>query len=122
MNSKVKLWDCKNRETRLCVNVQECISEKNCRICSKGDIELKIESQGLDLLLRRSRIISQPDDPYECCICESIIRGYNAKFGDSRMCVCGHPYNRHFGVSDNGEEWVCKDCGCKMFEEIAHKE
>lgn len=42
---------------------------------------------------------------------------YNPEYGDNRICVCGHPYYRHFDSYDNMEPVGCKYCGCYQFEE-----
>ena len=44
-------------------------------------------------------------------------RKYNPKYGDGRLCKCGHPYYRHF---DSHEDWspaLCKYCQCGDFQE-----
>jgi hypothetical protein len=45
------------------------------------------------------------------------VRKYNPKFGDLRLCVCGHPYDRHFDSYDNMEPVGCKYCDCNDFSE-----
>jgi len=42
---------------------------------------------------------------------------YNPKFGDDRVCKCGHPYYRHFDTYENMAAVGCKYCGCFHFEE-----
>jgi hypothetical protein len=44
-------------------------------------------------------------------------RKYNPKFGDNRICECGHPYYRHFDTYDDMEACGCKYCDCFGFEE-----
>lgn len=44
---------------------------------------------------------------------------YDPKFGDDRMCKCGHEYHRHFNPK-TGEAWGCffnYNCGCEGFDE-----
>lgn len=44
-------------------------------------------------------------------------RYYNPKYGDDRMCVCGHSYYRHFDTYEDMEAVGCKYCGCHTFIE-----
>jgi hypothetical protein len=52
-------------------------------------------------------------------VCE--IKKYNANYGDDRVCVCGHTYDRHFDYYENYAAVGCKYCGCE-FEEADSKE
>ena len=40
---------------------------------------------------------------------------YNPKYGDDRVCVCGHPYYRHFDTYEDMYACGCKYCGCGEF-------
>lgn len=42
---------------------------------------------------------------------------YNPKYGDHRLCECGHPYYRHFDTHENMEACGCKYCPCNEFKE-----
>ena len=43
---------------------------------------------------------------------------YNPKYGDYRICQCGHPYYRHFDTYDEDMYPVgCKYCECYKFIE-----
>ncbi len=42
---------------------------------------------------------------------------YNPNFGNDRICICGHPYYRHFDTYDNMEPVGCKCCECGIFKE-----
>lgn len=42
---------------------------------------------------------------------------YNASYGDSRVCECGHPYHRHFDSHEDMAPVGCKYCGCYKFKE-----
>ena len=44
-------------------------------------------------------------------------RKYNPKFGDSKICKCGHEYYRHFDSWEDMRACGCKYCGCNDFEE-----
>jgi len=46
----------------------------------------------------------------------TIIRKYNPKYGDNKICKCGHQYYRHFDTYDNMEPVGCKYCECYEFE------
>lgn len=45
---------------------------------------------------------------------------YNPKYGDERLCTCGHPYYRHFDTYDEMKPVGCKYCQCYWFEEAPH--
>ena len=45
------------------------------------------------------------------------IRRYNPEYGDNRICICGHPYHRHFDSYENMRPVGCKYCGCHKFVE-----
>jgi hypothetical protein len=42
---------------------------------------------------------------------------YNPKYGDDRICVCGHPYYRHFDTYEYMFPCGCKYCPCHTFKE-----
>lgn len=42
---------------------------------------------------------------------------YNPKYGDERVCKCGHSYYRHFDSYEDMEPIGCKYCECMEFEE-----
>jgi hypothetical protein len=44
-------------------------------------------------------------------------RLYNPKYGDDRVCICGHPYHRHFDSYEDNEAVGCKYCQCYDFKE-----
>jgi len=45
-----------------------------------------------------------------------IEKHYNPKYGDDRLCKCGHPYHRHFDGYDGNAAVGCKYCQCYEFE------
>ena len=47
----------------------------------------------------------------------TVIRKYNPKFGDNRMCECGHTYYRHFDTHEGMLAIGCKYCECMEFKE-----
>jgi len=42
---------------------------------------------------------------------------YNPKYGDDRVCKCGHTYYRHFDSYEDMDPCGCKYCQCYTFEE-----
>jgi len=42
---------------------------------------------------------------------------YNPKYGDDRVCKCGHPYYRHFDTYEDMKAVGCKYCSCMDFKE-----
>jgi hypothetical protein len=42
---------------------------------------------------------------------------YNPKYGDNRLCECGHVYYRHFDSYEEMEAIGCKYCACNHFKE-----
>jgi hypothetical protein len=42
-------------------------------------------------------------------------RVYNPKYGDDRLCKCGHSYYRHFDSYENMQPIGCKYCDCFVF-------
>lgn len=39
-------------------------------------------------------------------------RLYNPKYGDDRLCRCGHTYERHFNTGEDMDACGCKYCDC----------
>lgn len=46
-----------------------------------------------------------------------IIKKYNPRYGDNRICNCGHEYCRHFDPYENNRAVGCKYCNCFEFIE-----
>jgi len=60
------------------------------------------------------------EPPYIIVERVEIDKKYNPNYGDDRICVCGHPYVRHFdpfGLMEPMEAVGCKYCGCYEFKE-----
>jgi len=59
------------------------------------------------------------NDELPYIITERIVidRAYNPKYGDGRICECGHPYYRHFDTYENMYPCGCKYCPCFEFKE-----
>lgn len=49
------------------------------------------------------------------------VRLYNPNYGNDRICVCGHPYYRHFDPFEpkNEQDVGCKYCFCDSFKEAS---
>lgn len=47
---------------------------------------------------------------------------YNPRYGDDRVCVCGHAYYRHFDTHDDMYNCGCKYCGCHDFRDVGDEE
>ena len=46
----------------------------------------------------------------------SVPPAFDPNFGDQKLCVCGHPYFRHFDTYDDMYPVGCKYCPCQTFE------
>lgn len=55
--------------------------------------------------------------PYIEEIVTDVIKKYNPRYGDDRICICGHPYHRHFDTYNHMFPVGCKYCGCIDFVE-----
>ena len=51
-----------------------------------------------------------------------ITKKYNPRYGDDRICKCGHPYHRHFDIYNNMIVIGCKYHDCHTFEEMGNNE
>lgn len=56
-------------------------------------------------------------DPYLTKTITTEIKEYNPDYGDDRICICGHPYHRHFDSYNDMENTGCKYCLCTGFIE-----
>lgn len=50
----------------------------------------------------------------------TVVHKYNRKYGDERICTCGHIYYRHFDSYDDMNSIGCKYCECLEFTEDKH--
>src|SRR5438552_3968558 len=46
---------------------------------------------------------------------EDTLPKYDPTFGDEKVCVCGHPYYRHFDTYEEMRPVGCKYCSCPTF-------
>lgn len=45
-----------------------------------------------------------------------VARRWNPEYNETRICVCGHPYHRHFDTYDRMAPIGCKYCSCLIFQ------
>lgn len=57
------------------------------------------------------------DKPYLITYRREIVYKYNPDYGDSRVCKCGHTYDRHFDSYEDMYPIGCKYCFCMEFVE-----
>lgn len=57
------------------------------------------------------------DSPYIKVVTLKVTHKYNPDYGDERVCVCGHPYHRHFDSYEDMYAIGCKYCACYEFKE-----
>ncbi len=50
-------------------------------------------------------------------IIKRVVKLYNPRYGDNRVCECGHPYYRHFDTYEDMSPVGCKYCRCYKFKE-----
>lgn len=76
--------------------------------------------EALDVLRSMAREAETVDDgkPYIDVKQTEHRRCYNSKYGDDRVCQCGHKYYRHFDTYEDMRDIGCKYCPCDTFEEI----
>jgi len=55
--------------------------------------------------------------PYILEVKYEVERTYNKNYGDNRICICGHPYYRHFDTYEDMQDVGCKYCHCFDFVE-----
>ncbi len=48
---------------------------------------------------------------------EDVVKMYDPKFGDDKVCVCGHTYYRHFDTHHQMYAIGCKYCHCDQFQD-----
>ena len=69
------------------------------------------------MIRRIGGVIINYEKPYIEEEVKHTVKKYNPKYGDDRMCRCGHTYYRHFDTYDNMKPIGCKFCGCHEFIE-----
>lgn len=69
----------------------------------------KIETDAPEVEGEQPYILGEPEI--------EIQRKYNPKYGDDRICECGHTYYRHFDSYEKMYPCGCKYCECGNFKE-----
>lgn len=115
-------------------------SEETLRYCVEQDLE-DVGFNVIDVLIMETKeqesttkirdpfgvehdavLVNSIHEPYLEYEYKATIKKYNPNYGDNRMCVCGHPYHRHFDpYEDMDEVCGCKYCSCRSFIEIPKK-
>jgi len=62
-------------------------------------------------------VVQKEEQPYFITKTIETHYGHNPKYGDDRICECGHPYYRHFDTYEQMAAVGCKYCGCYEFKE-----
>jgi len=62
--------------------------------------------------------MGKTEKPYIETKIVTIKREYNPKYGDNKVCKCGHEYHRHFDSYDDMNACGCKYCYCDTFVEF----
>jgi hypothetical protein len=96
---------------------------EKCKVCKKVIAQCRCPSENkeerwsiCDECIEASK--NEPYIKHETVVVEY---SYNPKYGDERVCKCGHTYYRHFDTYENMNACGCKYCQCLVFEE-AQKE
>lgn len=66
-------------------------------------------------LTQINREVRAEKDPY--LIKSETVKSYNPNFGNDKVCVCGHPYYRHFDFYEEMAPVGCKYCDCDEFKQ-----
>ena len=61
--------------------------------------------------------MKEADSPYSLHYRVYKEKCYREDYGDDRVCVCGHPYHRHFDGYEDNAAVGCKYCRCCDFRE-----
>ncbi len=69
-----------------------------------------------DLKELEEQLNSSSENPYLYKLSIAKERSYNANYGDTKECECGHSYYRHFDTYEDMAAVGCKYCGCYEFK------
>lgn len=61
-------------------------------------------------LIEQEEYVLHNDTSYVPAEEDAIAEQYDEQFGDNKLCLCGHPYYRHFDTYDNMSAIGCKYC------------
>jgi len=119
----LKKLDYVSKEHEVCVNKNVELQER-VEFMDEQNNELREENAKLRELVSPSNYSEtkvENTTPNELPYLETIVttteRKYNENFGDDRVCVCGHTYDRHFDSYEQMEAVGCKYCDCFTFIE-----
>lgn len=84
---------------------------------ARGSCENPHEDWQADFLEAEAAVLEAMKAPSEKCD-NSKSRIYDPKYGDDRLCECGHAYYRHFDSYDDMRNIGCKYCDCFSFNEV----
>ena len=108
----------KDKETALEVGLRHgnaVILQINTKEMIKDGIKFYLSKNGVWLTnYIESKYIVR--EPYFKIIKKSEVSKYNPWYGDDKVCVCGHPYHRHFDSYENMYPCGCKYCNCNSFK------
>ena len=93
---------------------------KKCPNCnSENIIVIKIEKHPNDNIIKCQDCNEEflNEEAYLIELVSYKKRSYNPKYGDDRICECGHPYHKHFDSYEDMEPCGCKYCQCRTFVE-----
>lgn len=82
------------------------------------------DEQGVPGEITNIQVVGEEGDPHitESVTIKATRLKYNPRYGDGRLCKCGHPYYRHFDTYENMAPVGCKYCECRQFEEATDGE
>ena len=96
--------------------------KNNIKITEETYIEMKKLISEYEKQTKKSTISSETDEPpYIMDISVDKNLKYNPKYGDDRICKCGHAYYRHFDTYEDMYNVGCKYCKCNEFKEAKIK-
>jgi hypothetical protein len=91
---------------------------ENIKISKETYLELK---KIISEYENNKEIENEIENPYLFVLDINKSMKYNPKYGDDRICKCGHVYHRYFDSYDYMENVGCKYCNCDTFEEEIEK-
>lgn len=102
----------------------KCDKEATCHPCNKCTAEEKelfcdkCKHSPVIYCAKNTFVRVGSEEPYIESIRAVRVMLYNPNYGDDRMCICGHPYYRHFDTYDDMRACGCKYCPCFEFKEF----
>ena len=59
--------------------------------------------------------MSEKEPPYIRRVVTTVVMDHNPKHDQDALCICGHPYYRHFDSYEHNLAVGCKYCSCSRF-------